>query len=414
MKQRRRRGFLASDEGLTKLDDRMCQKGYTQESLAVEAGVSIDQVKKLLHPNWGRKIQKDAIRKIARTLDLSPTDIIEPNEWYSSRKTSNVEQKLDISFTNKHHKRPEQSRSEELASDRANHSFISSIDANASTSQTVWGKEDDPDRRNFAIGKHVETNDPVWIDLDRFVESNGGVFGKSRSEQSSLARLLLAGIIHKQAAVNLIFDLNSEYGWEAPKQGIHGKGLKCLFPNEVDIYTLDPESASRRGVYKAKPLYLNYDQIQAEDIIAVRGELNLSETNLEAALIFYQELGHSWITELLLMANDVSNRGFYPIKGGGNFSLTSIAALKRKLRRLDELKYIIRLDEREHSEYNSVHQITDSIRAGRHVVVDFGSSSSLLSYKLVTNVISRCVHSGYIRQSERFSGKKIHLIALVD
>ena len=61
MKQRRRRGFLASDEGLKKLGEKMLQKGYTQEKLVEVASVSLDQVKKLLNPHWGRRIQKDAI-----------------------------------------------------------------------------------------------------------------------------------------------------------------------------------------------------------------------------------------------------------------------------------------------------------------------------------------------------------------
>jgi len=44
----------------------------------------------------------------------------------------------------------------------------------------------------------------ICIDLDRFVERSNGVFGKSDGK-SFLTRLLLSGIIRKQAAVNLIF-----------------------------------------------------------------------------------------------------------------------------------------------------------------------------------------------------------------
>jgi DNA helicase HerA-like ATPase len=45
---------------------------------------------------------------------------------------------------------------------------------------------------------------PICIDLDRFVERSNGVFGKSGTGKSFLTRLLLSGIIRKQAAVNLI------------------------------------------------------------------------------------------------------------------------------------------------------------------------------------------------------------------
>jgi len=42
---------------------------------------------------------------------------------------------------------------------------------------------------------------------------------KSGTRKSFLTRLLLSGIIRKQAAVNLIFDMHSEYGWEATSEG---------------------------------------------------------------------------------------------------------------------------------------------------------------------------------------------------
>ncbi|MEW6498962.1 MAG: helix-turn-helix transcriptional regulator, partial [Cyanobacteriota bacterium] len=80
----RRRGCFANPEGLQKLDKRMRQKGYTQETLAEAAQVNLDQVKRLLNPHWQKRIQKDAIEKIARVLDLDPTDIVDSSEWFPS------------------------------------------------------------------------------------------------------------------------------------------------------------------------------------------------------------------------------------------------------------------------------------------------------------------------------------------
>jgi len=42
------------------------------------------------------------------------------------------------------------------------------------------------------------------------------------------------------------------------------KGLRQLFPGQVQIYTLDPDSTKRRGVRDAQELYLGYDQIEVE------------------------------------------------------------------------------------------------------------------------------------------------------
>lgn len=59
----------------------MAEIHYSQDRLAEEANVGIDQVKRLLNPHWGYNLQRDAIRKIAGILGLSPTVIVEPNDW---------------------------------------------------------------------------------------------------------------------------------------------------------------------------------------------------------------------------------------------------------------------------------------------------------------------------------------------
>lgn len=274
--------------------------------------------------------------------------------------------------------------------------FSQVYDASERDFRAVFGWEDDPHRRNFAIGQPLDMEVPICIDLDRFVERSNGVFGKSGTGKSFLTRLLLSGIIRKQAAVNLIFDMHSEYGWEATSEGKHFstvKGLRQLFPGQVQIYTLDPDSTKRRGVRDAQELYLGYDQIEVEDIMLVRNELNLSEASLENALILRNEFGRSWITQLLTMGNE-EIEAFCEEKRGNK---SSIMALQRKLLRLDELKYM-----RTSCPHNYVSQILESLDAGKHVVIEFGSQSDMLSYMLATNLISRRIHHSYVRRAEQF------------
>jgi uncharacterized protein len=274
--------------------------------------------------------------------------------------------------------------------------FSQVFDASDRDFRAVFGWEDDPQRRNFAIGQPIDMDVPICIDLDRFVERSNGVFGKSGTGKSFLTRLLLSGIIRKQAAVNLIFDMHSEYGWEATREGKQFstvKGLRQLFPGQVQIYTLDPDSTKRRGVRDAQELFVSYDQIDVEDLMLVRGELNLSEASLENAIILRNEFGKAWISRLLTMTNGEIQE-FCETKMG---SKSSIMALQRKLTRLDELKYI-----RNSCPHNYVAQILDSLEAGQHVVVEFGSQSNLLSYMLATNVIARRIHQAYVRKAEKF------------
>ena len=190
--------------------------------------------------------------------------------------------------------------------------------------------------------------------------------------------------------------MHSEYGWEAVTEGKQFstvKGLRQLFPGQVEIYTLDPESTRRRGVRDAQELYLSYDQLEVEDIALVQRELNVSEVAIENAIILRNEFGRSWITQLLAMSNEEIQL-FCEEKRGNK---ASIMALQRKLMRLDELKYM-----RNTSPKNYIGQILETLDAGKHVVIEFGSQSNMLSYMLATNMISRRIHASYVQKSERF------------
>ncbi|MGD1863127.1 MAG: helicase HerA domain-containing protein [Phormidesmis sp.] len=278
--------------------------------------------------------------------------------------------------------------------------FSQVYDASERDFRAVFGWEDDVHRRNFAIGEPIDMSVPICIDLDRFVERSNGIFGKSGTGKSFLTRLILSGIIRKQAAVNLIFDMHSEYGWEAVSEGKEFstvKGLRQLFPGQVQIFTLDPESTKRRGVTDAQELYISFDQIDVEDLMLISRELNLSEASLENAIILRNEFGNSWINRLLQLSNEEIQE-FCEVKMG---SKSSIMALQRKLTRLAELKYI-----RGSCPHNYVNQILETIDAGKHVVIEFGSQSNMLSYMLATNVIARRIHASYVRKADRFLQSK--------
>ncbi|MGD1906949.1 MAG: helicase HerA domain-containing protein [Leptolyngbyaceae cyanobacterium] len=274
--------------------------------------------------------------------------------------------------------------------------FSQVYDAAERDFRIVFGWEDDPHRRNFVIGEPIDMTVPICLDLDRFVERSNGIFGKSGTGKSFLTRVLLAGTIQRQAAVNLIFDMHSEYGWEAVSEGKQFstvKGLRQLFPGQVQMFTLDPEATKRRGVRDAQELYISFDQIDVEDLTLVRGELNLSEASLENAIILRNEFGKGWINRLLSLTNEEIQE-FCETKMG---SKSSIMALQRKLTRLADLKYI-----RAACPHNYVGQILAALDAGQHVVVEFGSQSNMLSYMLATNVIARRIHASYVRKAERF------------
>ena len=266
--------------------------------------------------------------------------------------------------------------------------------------RSVFGWEDDPHRRNFSIGQPLDMDVPICIDLDRFVERSNGIFGKSGTGKSFLTRLLISGIIRKEAAVNLMFDMHSEYGWEAMKEGKQVstvKGLRQLFPGQVEIYTLDPESTKRRGVRDAQEMYLSYEQIEIEDLKLVAKELGLSDAAVDNAVILEREYGKSWISRLLTMTNEDIKMLCEEKQGHPG----SIMSLQRKLNRFDTLKYI-----RSACPHNYIDHILQCLDAGKHVIIEFGSQSNMLSYMLATNMITRRIHSSYVKKADRFLQSK--------
>ncbi|MEQ9355904.1 MAG: DUF87 domain-containing protein [Coleofasciculus chthonoplastes F3-SA18-01] len=330
------------------------------------------------------------------TVNLTPMLMFTPTQGKRETPNLNLNGKSPLASF-----QPQSSSDDELLPVKTIPSHFSQVyDASERDFRAVFGWEDDPHRRNFSVGQPLDMEVPICLDLDRFVERSNGVFGKSGTGKSFLTRVLLSGIIRKQAAVNLIFDMHSEYGWEAVSEGKQFstvKGLRQLFPNQVQVYTLDPESTQRRGIRDAQELYLGFDQIEVEDISLVRGELNLSEASLENAIILRNEFGKTWITQLLNMTNE-DIQIFCDEKRGNK---SSIMALQRKLLRLDELKYI-----RSACPQNYIDQILQSLDAGKHVVVEFGSQSNMLSYMLATNVMTRRIHGKYVRKAEKFLQSK--------
>ncbi len=269
--------------------------------------------------------------------------------------------------------------------------------------RSVFGWEEDPQKCNFSIGQPLDMDVPVCMDLGRFVERSNGIFGKSGTGKSFLTRLLLSGVIKKEAGVNLMFDMHSEYGWEAMSEAKNGntvKGLKQLFPSRVEIYTLDGESTQRRGVNNAHELYLSYDQIEIEDLRLIARELGLSEASLDNANILASEFGRDWIYRLINMTNE-DVQIFCNEKQGHQ---GSIMALQRKLKRLENLKYM-----RSACPHNYIQEILALLDGGKNIVVEFGSQGNMLSYMLVTNMITRRIHSAYVKKAEKYLQTKNQL-----
>ena len=126
--------------------------------------------------------------------------------------------------------------------------------------ELVFGKEDD---KKFYIGTPLDMETKVSLNLEEMVKRSNGIFGKSGTGKTFLTRILLIGMLQKGTAVNLVFDMHSEYGWAGrSEKGVSVKGLKQLFPSKVAVFTLDEESSRRRKVSTDFAVRIGYDEMR--------------------------------------------------------------------------------------------------------------------------------------------------------
>jgi DNA helicase HerA-like ATPase len=282
-------------------------------------------------------------------------------------------------------------------------------EANEDDVARVFGSEAlDGGDRYFQVGTPLDMEAPVCLDLGRLVERSNAVFGKTGTGKSFLTRLLLCGTIKTGRAVNLVFDMHNEYGYRARKETSDGRGayvpgLRDLFPGRVQVYTLDPSSARRRGQRPDVEVHLYADQVEPEDILPLHETLNLNPTAAESTYGLKKVYGKRWLATLLRAdtteIEEMAERtGTHP---------GSLSALKRKLDRLDGLGFF-HLDRTEHHR-DVVEDLLESLAAGKSVVLEFGQHNSLLVYLLVANVITRRLRRRYEELFEEHEADPDHV-----
>ena len=265
----------------------------------------------------------------------------------------------------------------------------------------------------FHIGAPLDMEGvKVTLNLERLVERSSGVFGKSGTGKTFLSRLLLAGAIREDVAVNLIFDMHNEYGWEGSSEDISRvKGLKQIFPGKVSIFTLDDESSRRRKSNPDYTITIGYDTIVPEDLEMLAGILNLSEPQVGAVYALYRKFGDNWLKDFLDDDWVDAYSDFNPETGKEIKGLRALAedlgqgqqtlaALRRRFERMRNYSF---LKPKAHD--NSVRRILEYLEQGKNVVLEFGRyGSDLSAYIFVANFLTRRIHQQYVKKKEEAFG----------
>jgi DNA helicase HerA-like ATPase len=259
----------------------------------------------------------------------------------------------------------------------------------------VFGDEDE---NHFNIGAPLELEDTqINVDLVRLCERSVGVFGKSGTGKSYLTRILLAGTIARGTAVNLVFDMHNDYGWEVfNEQRERDKGLKQLFSDRVAIFTLDDDSSRRRGVRPDYVVTLAYSDIQPEDLAALRQTLDISDTMLDAAYTLRRREGKDWIQWLL----SASGEEIEELLAHTSVNGAALAALTRRLERFRRFAFLT-----PQPVGDSVQAILEHIERGISVILEFGRyGNALEAYILVANYLTRRIRQRYVERIEASLG----------
>lgn len=278
--------------------------------------------------------------------------------------------------------------------------FAPVYDATQRDVALIFGDEHDSEKRYFSIGTPLDMATPVCINLEKLTERSNGIFGKTGTGKTFLTRLVLAGLIKQEKAVNLIFDMHSEYGLQARTEGKKQfvKGLKTLFGSRVMIASLDPASTRRRGTTPDLELTLSYQSIHVDDILSLSHELNLHATAVEAAYLIVARYKNRWLAALLQHGENLKefaeNLGAHP---------ESIAALYRKLKRIERLPFFV---DESPTQQSAVDNIMAYLQRGISVIIEFGNFTDTFVYLLIANIITRRIHASYIEQTERFLGSQ--------
>ena len=261
--------------------------------------------------------------------------------------------------------------------------------------ELVFGKED---KERFWIGNPLDMETKLCLNLDEFVKRSNGIFGKSGTGKTFLTRMLLIGMLQKSAAVSLVFDMHSEYGWEgSSEQGRKVKALKQLFPSKVAVFTLDEENSRRRGVSTDFVVRIGYDEIEPEDIGLLRQLLNLTEPAVEAVYQLHRRFGRDWLQGALELKDSEETGALLKEL---SIHESTFQNLRRGLATIRRLPFI-----ESHAPTNAVRGILEHLDRGINVVLEFGRYRDITAYVLVSNMLARRIYAQYQERMEKAMGE---------
>jgi hypothetical protein len=253
----------------------------------------------------------------------------------------------------------------------------------------------------FHVGSPLTMSEKIHIDLEKLSVRNNGIFGITGSGKTVLAKIVFSGMIKKDIASLLIFDMHNEYGRFSKGEGAITPALKTFFPKKVKVFDVSPKNKDADEIIRIPLKY-----IEPEDLSLISSALYYSEKSGETAFIVAKKKGKDWLKYLFSLQEkseeEISQES--QLVGVSAASLSALARHTSQLRRLAFLEDV--------EEESSIDSILSYLRNGTSVVVQFSQeyANNPLAYFLVSNVISRRIHKRYENLTEDERKRRIVIV----
>jgi hypothetical protein len=159
---------------------------------------------------------------------------------------------------------------------------------------------------------------------------------------------------------------------------------------------MDEEDSRKRGNVDGI-IRIPLNSITIDDIEALSSELKISG---ESAMMItarqaHRKFGNSWLEKLMGMNAEAMEA--YVTETGA--SQGSVEALKRRLETINDFEFVVNSKQ---NEGTGIDGLVKDLRSGRHVILMFGKHRSTLAYMLVANILTKRIHSEWIKWSEHY------------